>query len=57
MLAEALQNLHIAGKKVYISSANENIINQIADVPFLKEGGKSLIFKKTMDAIVAIRKV
>ncbi len=56
MLCEAMQNLHAAGKKVYISSANENILKQLADVPFIKEGGKSLIFKKTMDAIGAIRK-
>lgn len=55
MLTEAIQNIHDGGKKVYISSANENILKQINHIPFLKDKGGDLIFKKTTDAIAAIR--
>lgn len=55
MLGEAIQNIHDSGKKVYISSATPRIIEYIAHIPFMQKYKDERTFKKTGDAIVAIR--
>jgi SulP family sulfate permease len=56
MLKEAIETLHLAGKQVYLSSASEQIMLRLADLPLLTtDGDTERVFKKTSDAIVAIR--
>lgn len=55
MLKEALTNLHDAGKKVYISSASEQIMDHLADLKFIQDTNGTRVFQKTGDALDAIR--
>jgi SulP family sulfate permease len=55
MLKNAVQNLHETGKKIYISSASEQIIGHVKDIPFIEKASGTIVFSKTTDAITAIR--
>jgi SulP family sulfate permease len=57
MLKEAIENLSTSGKRVYISSANAQIMDHLKDLPFLSSHAENRVFPKTGDAIRAIRAV
>lgn len=58
MLVEALENLHASGKKIFISSANESILDKISEVSFIKNATarEQIVFKKTSDVLVYLKK-
>lgn len=55
MLKIAIEDLQSAGKQVYISSASEQILSQLKDIPFLSNNHKKAVFSKTSEALLAIR--
>lgn len=55
MLKAAIIELHDSGKKVYVSSASEHILQYIKDIPFLASDSPRKVYKKTEDALLAIR--
>lgn len=55
-LKEAIADLNAAGKPVFISSANEQIVAHFTDIPFLSgTEGRKRIFPKTSEALAWIR--
>lgn len=55
MLKEAIEDLELSGKRVYISSASEHIMEHIRDFPLIQNKNDIRLFLKTADALAAIR--